>query len=81
MYIGPKCQMSDDRQLSLASYCAKSPVAAYVEPLAVGMRLTTDMSLFLTPAHYVNVPLEETYTSAWRGIPGRWRNVIAAPDS
>ena len=75
-----KWQMPADRQLSLASYCAKSPIAAYVEPLAVGMRLT-DMPLFLTPAHYVNVPLEETYLSAWRGIPERWRNVIAAPDS
>ena len=74
-----KWRMPADRQLSLASYCAKSPISAYVEPLSVGMRLT-DMPLFLTPAHYVNIPLEETYMSAWRGIPERWRNVIAAPE-
>jgi Protein of unknown function (DUF4058) len=63
--------------LSCVSYCAKSPLVAYVEPLAVGMRLT-DMPLFLTPEHYVNVPVEETYMAAWRGIPERWRRVIDA---
>jgi hypothetical protein len=41
------------------------------------MRLT-DMPLFLTPEHYVNVPVEETYMAAWRGIPERWRRVIDA---
>jgi hypothetical protein len=70
-------QAPTDRQLSCASYCAKSPVTAYIEPLAVGMRLT-DMPLFLTPEHYVNVPLEGTYMAAWQGIPERWRRVIDA---
>ena len=70
-------QVPTDRQLSCASYCAKSPVTAYIEPIAVGMRLT-DMPLFLTPEHYVNVSLEETYMSAWQGIPERWRRVIDA---
>jgi hypothetical protein len=63
------------RPLSFASYWAKSPVTAYVEPIAVGMRLT-DMPLFLTLEHYINVPLEETYMAAWRGVPERWRGVI-----
>lgn len=70
-------QVPSGHQLSFASYCAKSPVAAYIEPIAIGMRLT-DMPLFLTPEHYVNVPLEETYMAAWRGIPERWRRVIEA---
>jgi hypothetical protein len=70
-------QVPTGRQLSCASYCAKSPLVAYVEPIAVGMQLT-DMPLFLTPEHYVNVPLEETYMSAWRGLPERWRRVIEA---
>ena len=70
-------QVPTDRQLSVASYWAKAPVVAYVEPIAVGMRLT-NMPLFLTPEHYVNVPLEETYMSAWRGLPERWRSVIEA---
>jgi hypothetical protein len=70
-------QGPSDRQLSCVSYCAKAPVTAYIEPLAVGMRLT-DMPLFLTPEHYVNIPLEETYMAAWQGIPERWRRVIDA---
>lgn len=34
------------------------------------------MLLFLTPDHYINVPLENTYMAAWRGVPERWRKVI-----
>jgi hypothetical protein len=63
--------------LTSASYCAKSPITAYVEPICVGRRLL-DMPLFLTPQCYVNVPLENTYMAAWRGVPGRWRSVIEA---
>lgn len=68
-------QQPPDRPLGLAAYCAKIPVVAYVEPTAVGMPLTP-MPLFLTPTHYINVPLEETYMLAWRGMPERWRRVI-----
>lgn len=70
-------QAPTEYPLSLASYCAKSPIAAYVEPIAVGMQLV-DMPLFLTPQHYVNLPLEDTYMAAWRGVPERWRRVIEA---
>ncbi len=63
--------------LTLASYCAKSPITAYVEPLCTG-RTLPDMPLFLTPEHYINVPLEGTYLAAWRGLPERWRRVIEA---
>jgi len=51
------------------------PITAYVEPTCVG-RVLPDMPLFLTPEHYVNVPLENTYMAAWRGVPERWRRVI-----
>lgn len=27
---------------------------------------------------YVNVPLEETYQAAWRGLPKRWKRVLEA---
>lgn len=64
-----------DRSLILASYCARVPITAYVEPLSVGHALP-DMPLFLTPDHYIYVPLEETYMAAWRGVPQRWRRVI-----
>ena len=64
-----------DRPLTLASYCARVPITAYVEPMSVGCTLP-DMPLFLTPGHYIYVPLEETYMAAWRGVPQRWRRVI-----
>lgn len=67
-----------DRPLTLASYCAKTPIACYVEPIAIGQPLV-DMPLFLTSGHYVNVPLERTYLAAWRGVPERWKRVIEAP--
>ena len=63
--------------LTLASYCARSPLQAWVEPTAVGSELI-DMPLFLTPDHYVNTPLESTYTQAWAGVPKRWQRVIVA---
>ncbi|MDH3599831.1 MAG: DUF4058 family protein [Candidatus Tectomicrobia bacterium] len=61
--------------LTLASYRAKEPLTAYVEPISVG-RVLPAMPLFLTPDHYINVPLESTYMAAWRGVPQRWRRVI-----
>lgn len=64
--------------LTMASYCAKTPVKAYVEPISVGSSLI-DMPLFLTRTHYILVPLEETYQQAWSGVPERWRRVIEAP--
>ncbi len=64
-----------DRPLTLVSYAVRSTVTAFVEPLSVGTELI-DMPLFLTPELYVPVPLEETYTLAWSGVPERWRAVI-----
>jgi hypothetical protein len=57
-----------DRPLTLASYRADRPPEAFIEPTAVGLALTP-MPLFLTVERYVNVPLEETYRAAWRGMP------------
>jgi hypothetical protein len=54
----------------LASCCAKTPITAYIEPTCVGGMLP-DMPLFLTPEHDINVPLENTYMAAWRGVPKR----------
>jgi hypothetical protein len=48
---------------------------AYVEPLAVGDTLPL-MSLFLQPGQYINVPLEETYMEAYRGVPAYFRGII-----
>jgi hypothetical protein len=61
--------------LSLSAYRAGAKPRAYFEPVAVG-RTLPDFPLFLTSDLYVNVPLEATYQSAWRGVPQRWKRVI-----
>jgi hypothetical protein len=65
------------KPLTLASYAARTPPVAYVEHLAVGDGLPA-MPLFLTPDHYVNLPLEATYQAAFEGMPGYWREVLEA---
>lgn len=62
--------------LTLAAYTAAPPHRAFVEPTAVGAALI-DMPLFLDDEHYVPVPLETTYQTAWRGVPQRWKGVLA----
>ena len=64
-----------DEPLTLVSYCAKNPLTAWIEPLAVGAKLTA-MPLFLTSQQHLPVPLEETYARAWKGVPQRWKRVI-----
>jgi hypothetical protein len=61
--------------LSLASYVAGPRPDAYVEHLAVG-ELFKPMPLFLSTERYVNVPLETTYMSAFRGLPAFHRNIL-----
>ena len=41
----------------------------------VAVRLP-EMPLFLTANVYVEVPLEETYQSAWRAVPAVWRKAL-----
>jgi hypothetical protein len=38
-----------------------------------------DMPLFLAPGWYIDVPLEATYMSAWRGVPRRFRETLLRP--
>ena len=71
----PRYEPPVDRPLTLVSYCARSPITAYIEPIAVGLPLT-EMPLFLTKTHYIGTPLEATYMQAWAGVPERWRPVI-----
>lgn len=63
------------KPLTMASYAADEIPRAYVQPLAVGDNLPF-MPLFLTSQTYVSVPLEETYTAAYRSVPQRWRAVL-----
>lgn len=75
----PASELLQDRPLTTVSYCAKSPITAYVEPMGVGMPLA-DMPLFLTKTHYIPTPLERTYMEAWAGVPRRWQRVITAAE-
>jgi hypothetical protein len=61
--------------LTLAAYCAAARELAYVEATAVG-KVLLEMPLFLEPGIYINVPLEESYMAAYRGVPQRWKRVL-----
>jgi len=74
---GQPYEVPEGKPLTLAAYVADVLPSAFVEPLAVGAALP-DMPLFLDPEWYVNVPLEETYATAYRGVPRRWREVVEA---
>lgn len=66
-----------NKPLTLVSYVAMPIGTAYVEPIAVG-DVMPPMPLFLDEGHYVNVPLEETYATAYRGVPRRWKPELDA---
>ena len=68
-----------DKPLTLVSYRGAPVKTAYIEPVAVGDVLS-DMPLFLDPDYYVNVPLEATYQSAWRGVPRRYCSILEGPN-
>jgi hypothetical protein len=74
----PAYELPSDTPLTLAAYAAGEGVKAFVEPTRVGSPLP-EMPLFLTSERYIRAPLESTYMAAWRGVPQRWRQVIA-PD-
>lgn len=67
-----------DDPLTLASYRAADPPEAFFEHLSVG-RVLPDMPLFLDLEHYVNTPLEATYSAAFAAMPEVWRDVLAGP--
>ncbi|MGH7139176.1 MAG: DUF4058 family protein, partial [Pirellulales bacterium] len=73
----PPYEPPADAPLTLVAYSAAQPKTAFIEPVAVGQVLPS-MPLFLEPGAYVNVPLEETYQAAWRGMPKRWKRVLEA---
>jgi hypothetical protein len=62
---------------TLAAYTSGLTKKAYVEPVSVGQPLTP-MPLFLTDERYVYVPLEETYQSAFEGVPRIYRKALEA---
>jgi hypothetical protein len=73
----PTYVATPEEPLLLAAYLAGTPRQAFVEPTAVG-RTLIEMPLFITNDRYVNVPLEETYQAAYRGVPRPWKKVLEA---
>jgi Protein of unknown function (DUF4058) len=73
-------QLPMDQPLSVVAYGCGPPIAAYIEPVAVGDVLP-DMPLFLERDGYVPIPLELTYQAAFDVFPRRWRNVLEPPSS
>jgi hypothetical protein len=74
---GERYEPPENEPLTMASYVAANPILSFVEPLAVG-RVLPEMPLFLTKERYINVPLEETYTAAYRGVPRRFKQLLEA---
>jgi hypothetical protein len=74
---GSENPLPDDKQFTLAAYEADLAFRAYVQPVGIGDALP-EMPLFLVPRGCVQVPLEETYTTAFKGMPARWRRVLEA---
>ncbi len=74
-HCGETYDLPRDKPLTLVSYAASTEPVAYLEHLAVG-DLIVDMPLFLSTERYVNLPLETTYTTAYRGVPAFWREVL-----
>ncbi len=68
-------QFDPKRPLTCASYVAEPVPQAFVNPAAVGERLL-NLSVFLTPDEYVDVPLESTYQAAFEAVPQVWRDVL-----
>ena len=73
--LGGAYEPPSDMPLTLVSYDAGFIKTAYVEPLAVGDKLTA-MPLLLTSKRYVPVPLEESYVATFSGVPRRWQKVL-----
>jgi hypothetical protein len=64
------------QRLTMVSYRTDdATVEAYVEHFTFGDRLT-QMPLFLDSDFYINIPLELTYETAYRGVPAFWRDVL-----
>lgn len=71
------CVVTSDEPFGFSSYVAADIPHAYFD--RAGLRQPVPkMPLFLTKHRYVDVPLEEAYQKAWRGVPDRWKKVLEA---
>jgi hypothetical protein len=62
-------------RVAVSYECETDTIAAYPEVFSVGGKLP-DIPVFLRPGGCVILKLEESYISAYRTVPARWRRVI-----
>ncbi|MBL8866886.1 MAG: DUF4058 family protein [Planctomycetia bacterium] len=67
-----------DKPLTVVSYDAGEDSTAYLEYLAVGDALP-EAPIFLSPGHYVNLPLEPTYETTWQLFPNVLKPLLSQP--
>lgn len=65
-------ELPPDKPLTVVAYSAGLVKRAFIDTVAVGDPLP-DMALFLDPDSHIDVPLEQTYQSAWQAVPEYWR--------
>jgi hypothetical protein len=68
-----------DRPLTLASYLAGQIPEAFLEHVGFGEPLP-EMPLFIEYLAHVRVPLEPTYSAAYRGMPEHFRAILERED-
>lgn len=74
--IGTEAYVLDaERPLTVAAYVGGTVVEAFVAHFAVGDSIP-QMPLFLTRENYIRVPLEATYTAAWKDVPAQYQEVL-----
>ena len=67
--------VTEERPFSLTACQSDLIPIEYSELPGVGDELTP-MPLFLTAESYVYVPLSETYSAAWQGVPAQWKRIV-----
>lgn len=72
---GGSFELPGDRPLTLAAYLAGQLPEAFVETVCIGRPLP-DMPLFLSTGAYIQVPLEPTYSAAYKGIPSVIKDIL-----
>jgi hypothetical protein len=72
----PDFVLPAEKPLTCVAYIGGATAEALIELVGLGDALP-EMPLYLTPEQYVLVPLEQTYQSAWEGMPAYWRAVLS----
>ena len=72
---GEKYELPEGEPLTFVSYSSGPEPVAYLQHPHPGDEVP-GLPLFLTPAYYIQLPLEPAYAMASSGVPAFWREVI-----